>query len=155
MPITLRSSVAPIGNASVFSLPTCFRVLCSSHFLFAFVLQSMSPNQRGEPLPTDSTIPRLTPYPVTVGAFAFTRRSPPMCSILHRDCCGEKAKRWRFRSGSDGSVRPWNSRRTAGLCRGNKKSEFTRGGFNSDRVVVDPAGKQGEKAPGARFLCRA
>ena len=96
------------------------------------------------------TIPRLTPYPVTVGAFAFTRHSPPMCSILHRDCCGEKARRWRFRSGSDGSVRPLNSRRTAVLCRGNKKSEFTRGGFNSDRVV-DHVGKQGEKAPGGAF----
>ena len=141
----------------------CFRVffaapasvLSSFHSLFGFVLQSMFPNKRGELLPTGSPIPRLTPHPVTVGAFAFTRHSPPMCSILHRDCCGEKAKRWRFRSGSDGSGRPLNSRRTAVLCRGNKKSEFTRGGFNSDRVVVDHVGKQGEKAPGARFLRRA
>ena len=55
----------------------CFRVffadpasvLSSFHSLFSFILQSMLPNKRGEPLPTGSTIPRLTPYPVTVGAF--------------------------------------------------------------------------------------
>lgn len=68
MPITLRSSVAPIGNASVFSLPTCFRVIIFP-LPFSFILQSMLPNKRGEPLPTGSTIPRRTPYPVTVGAF--------------------------------------------------------------------------------------
>lgn len=55
---------------------------------------------------------------------------------------------WRFRA-------PFEQPKNGGFVLWKQKSEFTRGGFNSDRVVVDPVGKQGEKAPGARFLCRA
>ena len=123
----------------------CFRVfladllpcLCSSHFLFAFVLQSILPNERGEPLPTDSTIPRLTPHPVTVGAFLFLRHGKTIRSIPRTRFCCPKTGGWRFRLVFERNER---NRKSTLPPRQKKKSKSFPAGVRLRPVLVDHVG---------------
>ena len=97
----------------------------------------MLPNERGEPLPIASTIPRLTPHPVTVGAFLFLRHGKTIRSIPRTRFCCPKTGGWRFRFVFERNER---NRKSTLPPRQKKKSKSFPAGVRLRPVLVDPRG---------------